>query len=218
VRRGVLDGEQQGLIRAAAEEVIEDLSDYDDVLPEAEKSLTDVILPKGPRPAEKQEEAAPAPLIAPSFEPSELPPAWQGKPVLCVASRTDLDAVAAYMLAQLLGKHGIGARVIPWAATTAGNLSLLDETGVELLFVSCLDPRLSTHVRYLVRRLRRKFPRARIVVGFWTQTSDTIKREIIDGTGVELLVSSLAEALELAGQMIRESTGPGVVRTLAPVG
>ena len=218
VRRGVLDGEQQGLIRAAAEEVIEDLSDYDDVMPEPEKTLTDVILPKGPRPTDKQEEAAPAPSIAPSFEPSELPPAWQGKPVLCVASRTDLDAVAAYMLAQLLGKHGIGARVIPWAATTAGNLSLLDETGVELLFISCLDPRLSTHVRYLVRRLRRKFPKAKIVVGFWTQTSDTIKREIIDGTGVELLVSSLGEALELAGKMIRETAGPAVVRTLAPVG
>jgi hypothetical protein len=146
-----------------------------------------------------------------------LPPAWQGKPVLCIASRTDLDAVAAYMLAQLLGKHGIGARVIPWAATTAGNLSLLDETGVELLFISCLDPRLSTHVRYLVRRLRRRFPKAKIVVAFWTQTSDTIKQDIIDGTGVELLVSSLGEALELVSKMIREVSGPGVVRALAPV-
>jgi predicted PurR-regulated permease PerM len=218
VRRGVLDGEQQGLIRAAAEEVIEDLSDYDDVMPEPEKSLTDVILPKNSRPADKQAEPAAASSISPSFEPSELPPAWQGKPVLCVASRTDLDAVAAYMLAQLLGKHGIGARVIPWAATTAGNLSLLDETGVELLFISCLDPRLSTHVRYLVRRLRRKFPKAKIVVGFWTQTTDTIRREIIEGTGVELLVSSLGEALELVGNMIREAAVPGVERTLAPVG
>jgi len=117
----------------------------------------------------------------------------------------------------LLGKHGIGARVIPWAATTAGNLSLLDEAGVELLFISCLDPRLSTHVRYLVRRLRRKFPKAKIVVGFWTQTTDTIRQEIIDGTGVELLVSSLGEALELAGKMIRETASPGVVRALAPV-
>ncbi len=218
VRRGVLDGEQQGLIRAAAEEVIEDLSDYDDVMPEPEKTLTDVILPKNSRPADKQAEPAAASSIAPSFEPSELPPVWQGKPVLCVASRTDLDAVAAYMLAQLLDKHGIGARVIPWAATTAGNLSLLDETGVELLFISCLDPRLSTHVRYLVRRLRRKFPKAKIVVAFWTQTTDTIKQEIIDGTGVELLVSSLGEALELVSKMIRETAGPGVVRTLAPVG
>ncbi|HVR66297.1 MAG TPA: AI-2E family transporter [Verrucomicrobiae bacterium] len=217
VRRGALDGEQQGLIRAAAEEVIEDLSDYDDVMPEAEKSLSDVILPKSPRPGEKQAEPVAASSIAPRFEPSALPPAWQGKPVLCVASRTDLDAVAAYMLAQLLGKHGIGARVIPWAATTAGNLSLLDEAGVELLFISCLDPRLSTHVRYLVRRLRRKFPKAKIVVGFWTQTTDTIRQEIIDGTGVELLVSSLGEALELAGKMIRETASPGVVRALAPV-
>jgi predicted PurR-regulated permease PerM len=219
VRRGALDGEQQGLIRAAADEVIDDLSDYDDAVPEPEKSLTDAILPKGVRQAaaDKQPDPAATPTVAPCFEPAELPPSWQGKPVLCVASRTDLDAAAAGMLAQLFGKHGIGARVIPWEATSPGNLSLLDATGVEMLFISCLDPRLSTHVRYLVRRLRRKFREATIVVGFWTQDSETIKQEIVAGTGVELLVSSLREALELASRTIREAKERGSARPLAPV-
>jgi predicted PurR-regulated permease PerM len=219
VRRGVLDGEQQGLIRAAADEVLDDLSDYADVVPEPPKSLTDAILPKGVRPAaaDKQPDAVAGPTIAHCFEPAELPPSWQGKPVLCVASRTDLDAAAASMLVQLFGKHGIGARVIPWEATSTGNLSLLDATGVEMLFISCLDPRLSTHVRYLVRRLRRKFREATIVVGFWTQNSDTIRQEIIAGTGVELLVSSFREALELACRTIREAKERGSARPLAPV-
>jgi predicted PurR-regulated permease PerM len=218
VRRGALEGEQQGLILAAAEEVMDDLSDYDDAVPEPEKSLTDVILPKGARaPEKKQPEAPAAPPIAPSFEPDDLPPSWRGKPVLCVASRTDLDAAAAGMLAQLLAKHGIGARVIPWEATSPSNLSLLDRAGVEILVISCLDPRLSTHVRYLVRRLRRKFREATIVVGFWTQDTDSIKQEITAGTGVELLVSSLREALALVCQTILEAKEPGTKRPLAPV-
>jgi hypothetical protein len=217
VRRGVLDGEQQGLILAAAEEVMDDLSDYDDAVPQPEKSLTDVILPKGALAPEKQTEAPAAPPIAASFEPGDLPPSWQGKPVLCVASRTDLDAAAAAMLAQLLGKHGIGARVIPWEATSPSNLSLLDPAGVEMLFISCLDPRLSTHVRYLVRRLRRKFREATIVVGFWTQDADSIKQEIVIGTGVELLVSSLREALDLVCRTIFEAKESGTARPLAPV-
>ncbi|HEY7689664.1 MAG TPA: AI-2E family transporter [Dongiaceae bacterium] len=216
VRQGALDGEQQSRIAAAAEEVLDDLSDYDDAVPEPEKSLTDAILPKPPRPHDQPPEAEPLPTIAPSFEPSELPAAWQGKPVLCVASRTDLDGVAAGMLAQLLGKHGIGARVIPWEATSTGNLALLDATGVEMLFISCLDPRLSTHVRYLVRRLQRKFPKATIVVGFWTQSTESVKQEIIAGTGVELLVSSLREALELVGRMIGEAGERSPARAARP--
>jgi len=217
VRRGVLDGEQQALIRAAVEEVLDDLSDYDDAVPQPEKSLSDVVLPKGMRPAVKQPEVMVSSPIAPCFEPEDLSPSWQSNPVLCVASRTDLDAAAAAVLAQLLGKHGIGARVIPWEAVSIGNLSLLDPTGVEMLCISCLDPRLSTHVRYLVRRLRRKFPKATIVVGFWTQNTDTIRHEIIAGTGVELLVSSLGEALELVCRTAREAKEPGTTRTLAPV-
>jgi methylmalonyl-CoA mutase cobalamin-binding subunit len=137
--------------------------------------------------------------------------------VLCVASRTDLDAVAAHMLAQLLGKHGIGARALPWEATSTANLALLDENGVQALFISCLDPRLSSHLRYLVRRLRRKFPEARIVIGFWTQDSVTIRQEAIDGTGVELLVSSLGEALDLVGRMVRETHEPRAAKAHAHV-
>ena len=39
---------------------------------------------------------------------------WRGAtPVLCIAGRGPLDEAAATMLAQLLGKHGLGAKVLP---------------------------------------------------------------------------------------------------------
>jgi len=217
VRRGVLGGEQQARIRAAVDEVLDDLSDHDDAMPEPEKSLTDVVLPKSVRPAAKQPEVAPSLPLAPCFEPDDLPPSWRGNPVLCVASRTDLDAAAASMLAQLLGKHGIGASVIPWEAVSIGNLPLLDPAGVQMLFISCLDPRLSTHVRYLARRLRRKFPKATIVVGFWTHDRDTVGQEAIARTGVELSVTSLAEALDLVCRTVLEGKESGTARPLASV-
>ncbi len=217
VRRGVLGGEQQVRIRAAVDEVLDDLSDHDDAAPQPEKSLTDVVLPKSVRPAVKQPELAVAAPLAPCFAPEDLPASWQGNPVLCIASRTDLDAAAASMLAQLLRKHGIGASVIPWEAVSIGNLPLLDPAGVQMLFISCLDPRLSTHVRFLARRLRRKFPKTTIVVGFWTHDRDTIGQDAIAGTGVELSVISLAEALDLACRTAGEAKEPAAARPLASV-
>jgi len=205
VRRGVLGGEQQAHIRAAVDEVLDDLSEHDDAVPQPEKSLTDVVLPKSVRPATKQPEVPVSAPLAPCFAPEDLPTSWQGNPVLCIASRTDLDAAAASMLAQLLRKHGIGASVIPWEAVSIGNLPLLDPAGVQILFISCLDPRLSTHVRFLARRLRRKFPKTTIVVGFWTHDRETIGQDAIAGTGVELSVISLAEALDLACRMAGEA-------------
>ena len=218
VRRGVLGGEQQARIRAAVDEVLDDLSDHEDAVPQPEKSLTEVVLPKGVRPGAKQPAVKVFAPLAPSFAPEDLPPSWQGSPVLCIASRTDLDAAAASMLAQLLRKHGIGANVIPWEAVSIGNLPLLDPTGVQMLFLSCLDPRLSTHVRFLARRLRRKFPKTTIVVGFWTHDRDTIGPEAIAGTGVELSVISLAEALDLVCRTARETKEPVAVRSRASAG
>ena len=47
-------------------------------------------------------------------------PAWRSDtPVLCIAGRGPLDAAASEMLAQLLAKHGLGARVVDHQAVAA---------------------------------------------------------------------------------------------------
>ena len=53
----------------------------------------------------------------PVLEREELPAAWQGEaPILCVYGRGPFDDTASAMLAQLLGKHGLGARTVSHAA------------------------------------------------------------------------------------------------------
>ena len=50
-----------------------------------------------------------------------LPAAWRGQaPVLCIAGRGPLDEAAASMLAQLLHKNGLKARVLPHDAVSRG--------------------------------------------------------------------------------------------------
>ncbi len=99
-----------------------------------------------------------------------LPPAWQElSAVLCVAGRGPLDEVASTLLAQLLGKHGLGARVVPHAAVGArAAVATLDMAGVRTICLTYAGiAGTSSNLRYTVRRLRARNPTATIVVGLW---------------------------------------------------
>ena len=104
--RGVLGPDRLKLIGGAMDGLIEELDAYDDAEPDetdrreaaAEETLSERRLPR---------QRAPEPS-----RPEEWADEWrEGTPVLCIAGRGPLDETAARMLAQLLGKHGIGARV-----------------------------------------------------------------------------------------------------------
>jgi hypothetical protein len=134
-----------------------------------------------------------------ALSPEELAPSWRETPVLCVAGRGSLDEAAATMLAQLLEKHGIGARVVPPEAVSVANLVRLDVTGAQMACLSypSLEPGSFTNARYLVRRLRRRLPQAKIFAGFWTLTAqDGEERDALAATRADLVVTSLRQAVE----------------------
>ena len=178
VNRGFLGHEQRVLIKAAVERVIDNLADHT----------------AAPVPKEGEYGGA---VIPPVFSPDELALPWRGMAVLCVAGRGSLDEASAAMLAQLLRKHGIGARVVPSEAVSAPNLFVLDVTGVQMAFLCYLEPGSFSNPRYLVRRLRRKLPKATIVAGFWTLKADeTEERYALTATGADLVAVSLQQAVE----------------------
>jgi predicted PurR-regulated permease PerM len=129
------------------------------------------------------------------------PPAaiWgEGAPILCVAGRAVLDEVAARMLAQLLGKHGLGVRVVPNAAAGRGAIATLDLSGVRMVCVIGLGlSGTPSSLRYLVARLRRRLPSATLLVGLWLE-DDASARDgrVCAELGVQHCVLSLREAVQ----------------------
>jgi len=180
VNRGALDHAHRVRIKEAVEWVIDDLSDHDDASsPALEEGATEV-------------RALPSVL-----SPEELAPGWRETAVLCVAGRGSLDEAAAAMLAQLLEKRGIGARVVPSEAVSVANLFRLDVTGVQMACLSYLEPGSFTNPRYLVRRLRRRLPQAKIVDGFWTLTvQEAEERDALAATRADCIATSLRQAVE----------------------
>ena len=114
-----------------------------------------------------------------------LAPGWQsGKPVLCLAGKGPLDEAASAMLSQLLGKHGLGARMMPHEAASREAIGELDVTGTAMVCISYLDIAGSpSHLRYLMQRLKRRLPGVPILVGLWPSedevlTSDRVRAVI----------------------------------------
>jgi predicted PurR-regulated permease PerM len=196
VNRGALDHTRRVRIKEAVDWVIDDLSDHADA------------------PAQTLEEGATG-LAA---LPPALAPDWPGTTVLCIAGRGSLDQAAAAMLAQLLAKRGIGARVVPSGEVSVANLPRLDVAGVRMAYLSYLEPGSFANPSYLVRRLRRKLPQAMIVGGFWTLTAQEIEaRDALAATHADRIVTSLRQAVAQVADAEREAASADLsVETGAP--
>lgn len=169
-RHGMLDRERRHTVRMAVEGLIQNLAERgDDTTPFA------------PAGGEAQGEVED----------------WKEGAVLCVAGPGPLDEVASLLLSDLLSKHDIGTRIISHADALPVNIERLDKTNVRLIAVCYLEPANFTNARYLVRRLTRHFPQAKLLLNFWGFGSDDTRYlDAVEATGCELIATTLREAVE----------------------
>ncbi|GLR95501.1 MULTISPECIES: AI-2E family transporter [Bradyrhizobium] len=193
--RHALDQERLTKIRDAVSEFGADLADQDDRPPARSSSTTDAEASSAVEGV--AENAANEHL--PYLRRETLPPDWQGEhPVLCVAGRTLIDEAAAIMLAQISTEHGLAARVEGAASLSTTNVFRLDTTGVAIVCLVYLDARAAAHMRYSVRRLRRKLPKATIILGCWVKDIDPAALELLrEGAKADLVATSIGEAVRL---------------------
>jgi predicted PurR-regulated permease PerM len=192
-KRGTLDQARMIKIRDAVTEFASDLSTQDDSIPEVASPTMDAE-------AAAALEAVPDAAISsnlPVFQKVDLPLNWQSEaPVLCMAGRTPLDEAAAVLFAQLSHAHGLAARVQPADALSTANIVRLETEGVAMVCLSYLDASSPAHMRYSVRRLRRRLPRATIMLGCWAEDIDKETLEALRDTAkADMAAGSLSEAM-----------------------
>jgi predicted PurR-regulated permease PerM len=196
--RGVLTPPQLERLKTTILGLIDDLAAYHDRDPVPAETMAPAENPAGKT---SQERTLPkVPAVAENAPPAwELPTTWRGEgAILCIAGRGPLDEAAATMLAQLLGKHGLGARVVPHEAVSRSNVIGLDVTGVAMVCISYLEISGSpAHLRYLLRRLRQRLPKAPILVGLWPSDDAVLTDANLRTTlGADHYVVSLRDAVE----------------------
>ncbi|MGH7152743.1 MAG: AI-2E family transporter, partial [Acetobacteraceae bacterium] len=177
--RGVLRTEQIDRLMQAAEALMHDLDDHDDGNTQQER------LRAGGKGAVS------------SVDIPDPPCDWAPDvPILCVAGRGPLDAAPAAMLAQLLGKHGLVARALPHDAVSRTQAGNLDAEGFAMLCIVYLEIiGTPAHLRFLLRRLRQRFPGRPILVGLWPAPDEIVRdARLRESIGADYYAGSLRQA------------------------
>lgn len=161
--RGTVSPRQLDGIKEAANALIADLDTYDDVDPAPEEVASE---PLSLSLAEQALPVEPAPENLPN---KEVPDAWRSEgAVLCLAARGPLDEASAMIMAQLLGKHGIGASALPHASASRQQISQLPCAQTLMVCVCALEISGSPpYLRYMVRRIRDRLQGVQIAVVRW---------------------------------------------------
>jgi predicted PurR-regulated permease PerM len=161
--RGELDEARTIRIRDAVAEIVEDLSTHTDKPAKPAEADDDKKEKSRIEEADDRDEA-PAPM--------EFREEWRGeKPVLCVPGLGPLDESLALVIAQLLERRGLGARAEPADALSVSRIFSLDTTGVAFVCLCYVESANQAHIRYAVRRLRRKLPEAPILIALFGENS-----------------------------------------------
>jgi predicted PurR-regulated permease PerM len=137
-------------------------------------------------------------------EPTAIPQPERLPKVVCVAGRNELDESAALLLTSMLRSETrieLGTPLPPAALSVDVGYSapFKDASIVCLSLISTSSP---ARARYLVRRIRRRAPVARILVGFWGAQTPTPIEEMTQAVSAQALAFSLPDAVAVIDSML----------------
>ena len=121
----------------------------------------------------------------------------EGTEIVCIAGRNELDEAAASLLVHLLrAEHSVEiADALPAEALTSDRYRPTLERA-NVICLSLVSTNSPARARYLIRRLSRRAPRAKVLVGFWRmdpgELAATVAATALSNTAA---VTSLREAI-----------------------
>jgi predicted PurR-regulated permease PerM len=161
VTRGTLDLERQAKILDTVREVLDDLADHEDRTPTSGDITRDAEASAAVDETQEAEGAADLPVLT----DDRMKAAFRGdERVVLIAAQSSLDEAAALMWSQILAKHGLINRVLPPDALSSARLSELAQSPPALIGLCYLGSQSGAHMRYAIKRLRRRMPSACIIV------------------------------------------------------
>ena len=140
-------------------------------------------------------------------------PEWMSG-IVCVAGRNELDEAAASLLVEMLRlEHHLELRPPLSADALSADTAYLplfkDVSVVCLSLISTSSP---ARARYLVRRIRRRAPFARVLVGLWGAPARELAiEETTRVISAQALAFSLRDAVKLIDSMLAMEKAPARV-------
>ena len=187
--RGVLDASRRNQILTTVREVVEDLSDHNDSRPPLADARTDPETQAAVEQTDEDEGTSDLPIL----READLGETFHGPDrVVCIGARSQLDEAAALMLCQILEKHGLSAGVLSPTTLLTTGLERLADRRPALICLCSIGSKNAAHIRYAVRRLRRRVPTAILVLGQLTPVSN-MSADLKDALHADTVETSLRD-------------------------
>ena len=169
------------------------------------------------------EAAPPKPGVEPTAAAAAAPIPEQAKVecsrIVGVPTSDRGDLLPLRMLQSLLSPSGCRIELADVARTPLEVVEKLAAADPTLILISYLPPGGLVQARYLVRRIRARFPSIPIVVGRWAESSENESADRLQSAGATAVVATLAEARDRIFSHAGMSTSaPSGSRSPEPVG
>lgn len=193
-QRGVMTGEQRVRFASAARTLVQELSDLaeDEENEAGDEAENGEASPDG---GDNEDEAGP-----------ELPDG-EGRRLICIGGRGEIDDAAAAMAAQVLEIQGADAALISHQAFEPEHFGSLALGEADTVVIAYLNAASLAQARHAVRRLKRR--KAKLRVGLLVPMADEAdERGAIteDGSGADFVTATVAETVRRA--LAQESAKP----------
>jgi predicted PurR-regulated permease PerM len=182
-------------------------STFDDVLIPALSLVEIDRRKKGIEPARERYIFEQLRNIVEDLESPEAAPAAQTPDVCVIPADDTADYLAGLMLARLLSQNTV---VFTPPVQLSEIADTIQKQQCKVVVISAVPPHAATHAGSLARRLRKRFPNLKIIVGLWTANGELSKaKERLQQLGVNEVVPRLADALTQLQQPARKSEKSG---------
>lgn len=128
--------------------------------------------------------------------------------VLSLPARSEADAIAALMLAQLLEGHGIITKAMSADALASERLEEAAREKIRLVCVSTVPPDGFLHTRYICKRLREQFPDMKIVAAILVRGDERDVKQREEAMPADEIAVTLAEAVTQVCALLPVSRRP----------
>src|SRR5208337_3520809 len=121
--------------------------------------------------------ASPAPTTLKHVEPARVqqPAGMLERPIVGIAANGGADALVLRMLKFVLKAADVRMVILSGAGSPLHVSDKVESLAPGLLVVSHLPPLGLTRTRYLIRRLRARYPEVPMSVGFWNAKADAVQ-------------------------------------------
>jgi predicted PurR-regulated permease PerM len=201
--RGLLDNERMQRVRDAVAEIVDDLETHED----KDEVIREEITPKiGELPLAQLQRAEGRASIG------ALREEWQaGTPVLCIPGLGPLDEAAALMVAQLLKRLGIGARVEHAEALSMARIGGWDTKGIALICLCYVGNPSSAQIRYAVRRIRRRTSETPTLIALLGDTIDVANEDLSENKGISHSLRATVEKIFATARDVSKIAEPSQI-------